>query len=232
MNTTLINFKKQFTITFVLLIFTILFFEYTNVDIWVENIFYNFSTHTWLIDRNEKILKFIFYDGIKKLLIAIAVFMLFALILFRKRRIIKEYKKGLIVVVLSAIFVPVVAGGLKAVTNTPCPKNTVIYGGVYPEVKVLDSYPKNFHQKGKIKCWPAGHASGGFALLSLFFLFKTPRNKKRAIALAMVVGWSMGLYKMMIGDHYLSHTIVTMLLAWLIILVIARVVKPEDFTQV
>ncbi len=228
----MINFKKQFIVTFVLFVLTILFFEYTNTDIWIENIFYNFSTHTWLIDRNEKILKFIFYDGIKKLLIIVAVLMLLSLIVFRRNKIVNEYKKGLIVVILSAIFVPVVVGGLKAVTNTPCPKNTVIYGGIYPEVKVLESYPKNFHQKGKIKCWPAGHASGGFALLSLFFLFKSPKNKKRAIILSMIVGWSMGLYKMMIGDHYLSHTLVTMFLAWIIILIIARIVKPEDFTQI
>ncbi len=226
----LLNFKKQLIITIILLVVTILFFQFSNVDVWVENLFYNSTTHTWLIDRDNKILKVIFYTGIKKLLIAIAVMMLFALMVFRNSKIIKEYKKGLVIVVLSAIFVPVIVGGLKAITNTPCPKNTDIYGGVYPEVKVLDSYPKNFHQKKRVKCWPAGHASGGFALLSLFFLFKSRKNKKRAIVLAMVIGWSMGLYKMMIGDHYLSHTIVTMLLAWLIIIIIAKILKSNDFT--
>ena len=228
----MIDFKKQLIVTIVLLVVTILFFQFSNVDVWVENLFYNSATHTWLIDRDNKILKVIFYTGIKKLLITVAVMMLFALIIFRNSKIINEYKKGFLVVILSAIFVPLVVGGLKAVTNTPCPKNTVIYGGNYPEVKVLDSYPKNFHQKGKIKCWPAGHASGGFALLSLFFLFKSRKNKKRAIILAMVVGWSMGLYKMMIGDHYLSHTIVTMLLAWLIIIIIAKLLNSNDFTKV
>ena len=228
----MIDFKKQLIITIVLLIITILFFQFSNVDVWVENLFYNASTHTWLIDRNDKILKIIFYTGIKKLLIALAVIMLLSLVVFRNSKIIKEYKKGLIIVILSAIFVPLIVGGLKAVTNTPCPKNTDIYGGNYPEIKVLDRYPKNFHQKKRIKCWPAGHASGGFALLSLFFLFKSRKNKKRAIVLAMVVGWSMGLYKMMIGDHYLSHTIVTMLLAWLIIIIIARLLKSSDFTKV
>ena len=228
----MIDFKKQLIVTIVLLVVTILFFQFSNVDVWVENLFYNSATHTWLIDRDNKILKVIFYTGIKKLLITVAVMMLLALIIFRNSKIIKEYKKGFLIVILSAIFVPLVVGGLKAVTNTPCPKNTVIYGGNYPEVKVLDSYPKNFHQKGKIKCWPAGHASGGFALLSLFFLFKSRKNKKRAIILAMAVGWSMGLYKMMIGDHYLSHTIVTMLLAWLIIIIIAKLLNSNDFTKV
>ncbi len=228
----MIDFKKQLIITIVLLIVTILFFQFSNVDVWVENLFYHSSTHTWLINRDNKILKIVFYTGIKKVLIAIAVLMLLTLIIFRNSKRVQPYKKGLAIVILSAIFVPLVVGGLKAITNTPCPKNTDIYGGNYPEVKVLDSYPKNFHQKKRIKCWPAGHASGGFALLALFFLFKSRKNKKRAIVLAMIVGWSMGLYKMMIGDHYLSHTIVTMLLAWLIIIIIAKILKSSDFTKV
>jgi len=35
-----------------------------------------------------------------------------------------------------------------------------------------------------------------------------------------VIGWSMGTYKMLIGDHFLSHTTITMILAWLLILMI------------
>ena len=38
----------------------------------------------------------------------------------------------------------------------------------------------------------------------------------------MLIGWSMGTYKMLIGDHFLSHTVITMILAWLLILVIAQ----------
>ena len=224
----MINFNRQIAITFLLLVGTILFFEFTNVDLWVQNLFYNFHTHTWLVDRDDKLLKTIFYTGIKKVLIAVAVLLLFSLAFYKKYKIIDRYKKGIMIVVLSAIFVPLTVGALKAMTNTPCPKNTDIYGGSYPEVKVLESYPKGFKEKKRIKCWPAGHASGGFALLSLFFLFKTPKNRKRAIIFAMVVGWSMGLYKMFIGDHYLSHTIVTMILAWLIILIIAKFTLKKD----
>lgn len=214
--------NRQIYLTIFALIITILFFEFTNVDIWLQNYFYNFETHKWLIDRNEPILKFIFYNGIKKLLIIFAVLILLSLIFFRKKRIIQEYKKGLILVVLAAILIPVIVGGLKATTNTPCPKNIEHFGGVYPDIKVLDSYPKDFHQKKNIKCWPAGHASGGFALFSLFFLFKSRKNRKRALLLAMTAGWSMSLYKMFIGDHFLSHSIITMEIAWLIVLILEK----------
>ncbi len=214
--------NKYIIITIITIIITILLFEYTNIDIALQNYFYDFQTHKWLIDRNEPVLKFIFYNGIKKLLIIFAVCILFSLIFFRKKRVVQEYKKGLILVVLSAILIPVIVGSLKATTNTPCPKNIEHFGGVYPDIKVLDSYPKDFKQKKKIKCWPAGHASGGFALFSLFFLFKSRKNRKRALALAMFVGWSMALYKMFIGDHFLSHTLVTMELAWLIVLILEK----------
>jgi membrane-associated PAP2 superfamily phosphatase len=125
--------------------------------------------------------------------------------------------------------VPLVVGGLKAITNTPCPNNITHFNGDYPYVGVLDSYPANFIQTEKQRCFPAAHASGGFALLSVFFLFKTRRNKIIATSLAMSTGWIIGFYKMLIGDHFLSHTIVSMLLAWLIILIISGIIQSKNY---
>lgn len=220
--------NKQIAITAILLIAIIALFQFSNLDIFVQNFFYNFDTKNWLLQKEESILRFFLYDGIKVLLIIFAVAILFSLIFLRKKQFIQEYKKGLIIVLLSAIFVPSLIGTLKAVTNTPCPCDIVHFNGTYPDIKVFDSYPKDFVQTSKIKCWPAGHASGGFALMALFFLFKTVKNQKRALIGALIVGWSMGTYKMLLGDHFLSHTIITMLLAWLIILLI---VKFTQFKQ-
>ena len=222
------NLNKHILITAILLISVIAIFQFTDLDIFIQSFFYNFDTKNWLIDKDEPILKFFFYDGIKNLLILFAVNILIFLIFLRKKELIQEYKKGLIIVLLSAIFVPVIIGSLKAISNTPCPCNIVNFNGTYPDTKVFDSYPKDFIQTSKAKCWPAGHASGGFALMALFFLFKTPKNQKRALVVALVIAWSMGLYKMLLGDHFLSHTIITMIMAWLIILII---VKSMQFKQ-
>ena len=218
----------QIIITAFLLIAVIALFQLTELDIFVQNFFYNFETQNWIIDKNEPILKFFFYDGIKILFIIFDVSILFSLIFLRKNKLIQEYKKGLIIVFLSGVSVPLIIGSLKDITNTPCPCNIVHFNGVYPEKKVFDHYPKEFIQKSKAKCWPAGHASGGFALMALFFLFKTPKNQKRALIGALIIGWSIGTYKMLLGDHFLSHTLITMLIAWLIILII---VKLTQFKQ-
>jgi len=214
--------NKQLVITTILLIFVIALFELTNLDIFIQSFFYNIESKTWIIDKNNPILKFFFYDGIKKILILFAISILFSLIFLRKKALIQNYRKGLIILLLSAIFVPLVIGSLKAFTNTPCPCNIKTFGGETPDTKLFDSYPNNYVQKSKAKCWPAGHASGGFALMSLFFLFKNPKNKKKALIFALIIGWSMGTYKMLLGDHFLSHTIITMLIAWIIILLIKK----------
>ena len=220
--------NKQIAITILLLVFVIVFFQLTDSDIYIQSFFYDFESKTWLIDKNEPILKFFLYDGLKNLLLLFGLLILLSLIFLRKKSLVQEYKKGLIIVLLSAIFVPFMIGSLKAISNTPCPCNIVYFNGTYPDIKVFDSYPKDFIQTSKAKCWPAGHASGGFALMALFFLFKNPINQKLALGAALIVGWSMGTYKMLLGDHFLSHTIITMLMAWLIILLIVKSVEKFE----
>jgi membrane-associated PAP2 superfamily phosphatase len=217
---------NQIIITGVVLIFAVVFFAKTNIDIEVQNYFFDYSSGHWMLDSNLQPYKFIFYDGVKKFLILFGLSFLIALIFFRKKETIQKYKRGILIVILSAILVPVIVGAFKKYTNMPCPKNEIHYGGVYPRTAVWESYPPEFKQ-AKIQCWPAGHASGGFALLSLVFLFRKKRNRAMAFILAMSVGWSMGLYKMMVGDHFLSHTIITMILAWLIVLTLAKLVNSK-----
>jgi len=218
--------ERNIITTIVVLISTVILFGLTHLDIIFQDYLYDQHTQSWILDRDLQPYKFIFYDGIKKLLILIAVVFLLTLIFFRKNPTVQTYKKGIMVVILSAIIIPLVIGGLKKATNMPCPKNEIHYGGSYPSTKVWEPYPETF-QKEKICCFPAGHASGGFALLSLFFLFKSRKNKTLALVGALTVGWSMGIYKMLIGDHFLSHTIITMLLAWLIILIIQKIMTTH-----
>ena len=218
----MISTNRVLLITILLLVGVILFFGFSNADIWVQTHFYNTQTHQWIVDSNDEVLKFIFYDGIKRLLIVIAVLFLIGLIWGWKKSWMARYRRGFIIVILSSIFVPLMVGSLKAVTNMPCPKNIENFGGAYPHTCVWEKYSSKECHLEKQKCWPAGHASGGFALLALIFLFHSRKAKIGAATIALFIGWSMGTYKMLIGDHFLSHTVITMILAWLIILLIVR----------
>lgn len=214
--------SRQISVAASVLLLSIIFFEYSGVDLWLQDYLYNFESARWILDRDEAISKFLFYDGIKKAIIITVLLLFVAAALFRKTPFVRSYREGLLIVLFSAILVPLTVGALKATTNVPCPRDLHHYGGTYPHATLLMSYPEDFQQAENIRCYPAGHASGGFALLSLVFLFKRKRNKVIAAVSALSIGWAMGGYKMLIGDHFLSHTFVTMVLAWLIILIVAK----------
>ncbi|MGB5920380.1 phosphatase PAP2 family protein, partial [Arcobacter sp.] len=74
-------------------------------------------------------------------------------------------------------------------------------------------------------------ASAGFALMSIFFLFKKRKNQIIALSFALFIAWNMALYKMFIGDHFLSHTLISMLLAWLIILIFAKILQRKEIEK-
>lgn len=69
---------------------------------------------------------------------------------------------------LSIIFVPALIAGAKYVTNVYCPYQLNIYNGLYPFVRILESYPADFIQPKPGRCFPAGHATAGFAFMALF----------------------------------------------------------------
>jgi membrane-associated PAP2 superfamily phosphatase len=197
-------------------------FELTTIDLIIQNYFYDFTSLQWALDKNAFVPKLIFYDGIKKAYVALAIGIIILLLFFKQQPTILNHKKGLLIVLLALIFVPLLIGFLKAVTNIPCPKDIQHYGGTAPYATLLTGYPNSFVQAHTFKCYPAGHASGGFALMSLFFLFNSVRAKLIGLLIGLNLGWLTGGYKMLIGDHFFSHTFVSMLVAWIIILLIAR----------
>ena len=59
--------------------------------------------------------------------------------------------------------------------------------------------------------------------VGLVGLARTSRQQKLGVALALAIGGAMGLYQMAKGAHYLSHTLVTMLVAWWVFLFWRRI---------
>lgn len=198
------------------------------MDIWLEDQLYNFPLHHWWLEKEARLPKLLFYIGPKRLFIGAAVLLLLCLVFARHTPWIRDNHRGLSIVLLSMILVPAVINGLKSVTNIPCPKDIQHYGGTHPYVSLFEHNQETTPTLTRVACYPAGHASGGFSLLSLFFLFRTRRAKALAVSTALGIGWITGIYKMLIGDHFLSHTIVSMVLAWIIVLVIASLVHQQS----
>jgi membrane-associated PAP2 superfamily phosphatase len=103
---------KSILIAAFLLGAAIVFFGVSGADIWIQSHFYNAQTHRWLVDANEPIPKFIFYDGIKRLLIVVGVLLLIGSAVAWKRPFFRPYRRGMVIVLLASVLVPVVVGSL------------------------------------------------------------------------------------------------------------------------
>lgn len=212
--------------TVLLLIITVIVFEIVDIDLWLETLFRDHGH--WLLDRDAQPWRFIFYDGVKQLFGIFAIGLLSALLLLRKRLPwIAEHRLGLWTLMLTMIAVPTLVNFLKWYTDIPCPRDIMEFGGDAPYVTILMHYPAWFLHDTSLRCYPAGHASGGFALMALYFVSNNPVWRKRGLMFGISIGWVIGIYKMVIGDHFLSHTIVSMFIAWLVACAIAWLLKPH-----
>lgn len=226
MNRTMVN--RQILVTLGLLLAVLALFELTNIDLLLQDRFFMKSTHSWLVDAKSPAWRFLLYDGIKGTLILLGVGILISYTAsFRSAKLL-PLRRRLLVLLLAMVFVPLIIAGLKDFTNVYCPYQLARYDGDKPYVKVFESYPSDFQQTDRGRGFPAGHASGGFALMSLYFLFRQRQHRLIGWFAGFGLGWAMGLYQMLKGAHFLSHTVVTMLGAWLIILVIYQLAGCEE----
>jgi membrane-associated PAP2 superfamily phosphatase len=203
-------------------------FELTPLDLWVQDRFFDFETGRWLVDRDEPLGRAFFYTGPKVLIIALGVWVLAAMVApatWRARAGWWWRRRDLAVAFLALATIPALIGWGKDTTNVFCPAEIQRYGGTVPYVKVFERFPPDQRPERTGRCFPAGHASGGFALLGFVWLGRTRRARVWLFAGALAVGWTMGLYQMLKGSHYLSHTLVTMLVAWIGVLLWRRVLR-------
>lgn len=117
------------------------------------------------------------------------------------------------------IIVPTTVAMLKAFTHVSCPNHLTLFGGDLPYLNLW----QNIVAKTPAKCFPAAHASAGFSLYGLVFLPTLRRYRYQIFDIVTALGWIMGLYKMLFGDHLFSHTLVSMLLALTIASALAHV---------
>lgn len=112
----------------------------------------------------------------------------------------------------------------KSISMHGCPNDLIMYGGNLPLLGLFEHLPKGVEAG---HCFPAGHASGGFALMAFYFAFRDskPKFAKTMLVLALVLGLSMGWAQMMRGEHFLSHNLWSAWLVWLVLFVLFMIKK-------
>lgn len=219
-------------ITAVLFVVNLLVIQFTDFDLLVQDKAYDFQTQKWLLQDFHVQYGWLFYKGIKVALacFALSLIIIFALSFTRRFAKLKKYRRGLLCIVLSMMLCPLIASEAKKVTNVYCPYQIERYGGSKPFVKPFSQYPAGFIQEKKAQGFPAGHASGGFALLSLFFFFRQRKHKILFSCIGISVGFFMAIYQILRGQHYIGDTLVTVIGYLLLNLIIFRLMPSFSDT--
>ena len=212
-----------------ILVFTILE-SYTPFDQLFQNWFY--VDANWLISKQlHKSIKLLYYTGPKIALGIIAGLALIASVVihFNSRLFLKyaHWRQSLLLITLSIALVPLFQASLKAITGIYSPVDLAPYGGKYTHIGLLEQLWKYGSVRGG-RSFPAGHASGGFALMALYFLPLKPSLRLTGLCFGLAAGTAMGLYQIARGEHFLSHTLVTMFAAWLIIWSLSRLLRIKE----
>ena len=115
--------------------------------------------------------------------------------------------------VVSALLSLIVLSIMKRISATSCPWDIADFGGVGHYVS---HWAWGVTDGGGGHCFPAGHASAGFAFISGYFALRhnLPRIARIWLAVALIAGFALGLAQQMRGAHFMSHTLWTAWLCW------------------
>ena len=130
-------------------------------------------------------------------------------------------RRRLAVVVACWVAIPLTVTLLKSSSMHHCPWDLQRYGGYAPYLRLFDRLPPGIKAG---HCFPAGHASAGLwlAALAVFWLPGRPRMAALVFVIGLVPGLLLGWTQQMRGAHFLTHTLWSVWIASLIILVFAR----------
>lgn len=136
---------------------------------------------------------------------------------------------------LGYLFCALAAGSLavawmKSWSNMDCPWDLARYGGERPFVGLLEVRPPGMP---RARCFPAGHASGGYIWLSLYFFLGTiaPRWRWPGLCVGMGAGLVFGISQQLRGAHFLSHDLWTAGICWTLSLALYALLLRGDATS-
>lgn len=178
--------------------------------------FFDSIAQAW-IGRHEFWANEFLHTGGRNLMRLIAVVAIAAWGLSFRHPGLRVHRRPLGYLALCLALVPLIVGALKEVTNVDCPWDLQGFGGDRPHVAWYQDRPDGLPRAA---CFPGAHSSSGFALFALYFLWlgSNPLRARLALVAVVVIGALFSVAQQSRGAHFISHDLVSALIAWVICL--------------
>lgn len=125
----------------------------------------------------------------------------------------RELRRPAIFFVVSLALSIGLVGLLKALTNVDCPRDLSEFGGAFPFIHLFEHRSEALRQA---RCFPAAHASSGYALLALYFVLRerSRTGPRLGLAAGLGLGLVFGIAQQARGAHFVSHDVWSAMLVW------------------
>ena len=179
-----------------------------------QALFFDDATQRWIGRDNFWANEFLHRGG-RNLMRLIAVLAIVGWVASFYSRWLKPRRRALGYLALCLAIVPLTVGALKETTNVDCPWDLQGFGGERPEIHWYQDRPDGLPRAA---CFPGAHSSSAFALFAFYFLLLThhPQRARLVLGAVLLIGTAFSLAQQSRGAHFVSHDLVSALIAWLI----------------
>lgn len=208
------------------LFFGLFFLVYhSQFELSLERNFFSLSSG-WMFRDNFYLEKIFHKGGVKFILVILLslIIFFFATVKNKKRRQLNSFLLfNIVAILMTIIFVNL----LKKFSAPPCPWYVQQFGGKFYSPTMLEIFSSTLPH---FNCFPAGHSSGGFAFISLYFGYSFVYEKRKPILLipGIILGAMFGFTQQLRGAHFLSHDIATICISLLSSLLTLLILKKRD----
>ena len=143
----------------------------------------------------------------------------------------RPWRRPLLYLLLAPLLSTAAVGLLKRWRNMDGPWDLLRYGGSHHYYGLFTHRPTLLDQA---RCFPAGHASAGYAWIALYFFLAVTRPRWGWCGLGIAIGWGLlfGIAQQLRGAHFLSHDLWALMVSWLVAVSLYRLMLVGHATPV
>lgn len=192
--------------------------EFSGLDLVVMDALYRAGGNEYVL-RNDWWAKIVLHDAGQATIKFIAVGALLISVFGKWLPVMQPWRRAAFYLFLFISLSSLLVAFGKSTSNISCPWDLSRYGGDRPYVLLYQARPAHLRAA---RCFPSGHASGGFSLLALFFIACAFSWRRPVVYLlpGVVVGLLFAATQWLRGAHFPSHDVWTaamcLALSWLL----------------
>jgi membrane-associated PAP2 superfamily phosphatase len=189
-------------------------------DQWLADALYAWEGNAWSLQSGH-FTQDVLHAGGRQFVKYLWVGVLLAFLVSLARRSKAAWRWPLAYLLVSTVLATMLVGVMKRWTHVDCPWDLLRYGGGKAYYGLFSTRPVGVRSSG---CFPAGHASAGYAWVALYFFLLATRPRWRwwGLGVGMLLGLLFGFAQQLRGAHFLSHDLWALMVSWLSALALYR----------